>query len=158
MMTSQVYDGATSMSQSLIFMASQAKQWGRETIADLSAEVDVPFAEKYPFNQRLAEAERVMMKYPNRIPVIVEASNSISCDQRIVMAKKKYLVPNDINVGQFLFIIRKRIKMPPEKALFIFVGDSHLVATNCLMERAYQEHGAKDRFLYMTVASENTFG
>ena len=158
MMNSQVCDGASSMSQSLYAIASQAHQWGRETIADLAAEVDTPFMDKYPFDQRLAEAERVLYKYPNRIPVIVEPANNIGCDQRIVMAKKKYLVPSDITIGQFLYIIRRRIKMPPEKALFLFIGGDTLVATNCLMDRAHQEHGAKDRFLYMTVATENTFG
>lgn len=158
MMASEVYDGASSMSQSLVAMASQAQQWGRETISDLSAEVDIPFVKKYPFKHRLAEAERVIYKYPNRIPVIVEPSNKNNSDQRIVMSKKKYLVPDNISIGQFLFIIRKRIKMPPEKALFLFVDGHHLVAPNCLMERAHEEHKAKDKFLYMTVATENTFG
>ena len=157
-MESHVYDGASAMSSSLMAMASQAEQWGRQTIADLSAERDIPFVEKYPFDQRLAEAERVIAKYPQRIPVIVEADNNMNQEQCLIMSKKKYLVPNDINVGQFLFIIRKRIKLPPEKALFIFVGQNHLVATSCSMARAHCEHKNKDQFLYMTVATENTFG
>ncbi len=35
--------------------------------------------------------------------------------------KKKYLVPSDLTVGQFVYVIRKRIKLSPEKAIFIFV-------------------------------------
>jgi GABA(A) receptor-associated protein len=35
--------------------------------------------------------------------------------------KKKYLVPADLTVGQFVYVIRKRIKLSPEKAIFIFV-------------------------------------
>jgi hypothetical protein len=29
--------------------------------------------------------------------------------------KKKYLVPMDLTVGQFVYVIRKRIKLSPEK-------------------------------------------
>ena len=35
--------------------------------------------------------------------------------------KRKFLVPNDISVAQFMWIIRKRIQLPSEKALFLFV-------------------------------------
>jgi GABA(A) receptor-associated protein len=37
--------------------------------------------------------------------------------------KKKYLVPSDMTVGQFIYVIRKRIKLSPEKAIFIFVNN-----------------------------------
>ncbi|MCO5577661.1 hypothetical protein L7F22_031492 [Adiantum nelumboides] len=37
--------------------------------------------------------------------------------------KKKYLVPSDLTVGQFVYVIRKRIKLAPEKAIFIFVDE-----------------------------------
>lgn len=37
--------------------------------------------------------------------------------------KKKYLVPADLTVGQFVYVIRKRIKLSPEKAIFIFVNN-----------------------------------
>ena len=35
---------------------------------------------------------------------------------------RRYLVPADLTVGQFVFVIRKRIKVPPEKAIFVFIG------------------------------------
>lgn len=37
--------------------------------------------------------------------------------------KKKYLVPADLTVGQFVYVIRKRIKLSPEKAIFIFINN-----------------------------------
>ena len=33
----------------------------------------------------------------------------------------RYLVPADLTVGQFVYVIRKRIKVSPEKAIFMFV-------------------------------------
>lgn len=35
----------------------------------------------------------------------------------------RYLVPGDLTVGQFVYVIRKRIKLTPEKAIFIFVNN-----------------------------------
>ena len=71
--------------------------------------------------------------------------------------KKKYLVPADLTVGQFVYVIRKRIKLSPEKAIFIFV-DEVLPPTAALMSSIYEEHKVrksslsfKDSLLTMTV-------
>uniref|UniRef100_A0A9I9DKB0 Autophagy-related protein n=1 Tax=Cucumis melo TaxID=3656 RepID=A0A9I9DKB0_CUCME len=37
--------------------------------------------------------------------------------------KKKYLVPADLTVGQFVYVTRKRIKLSAEKEIFIFVDN-----------------------------------
>jgi len=65
--------------------------------------------------------------------------------------KKKYLVPADLTVGQFVYVIRKRIKLSPEKAIFIFV-DEVLPPTAALMSSIYEEHKDEDGFLYITYA------
>jgi len=63
--------------------------------------------------------------------------------------KKKYLVPSDLTVGQFCYVIRKRIKLAPEKAIFIFVNEV-LPPTAALMSSIYEEHKDEDGFLYIT--------
>ncbi|KLT45335.1 light chain 3 [Cutaneotrichosporon oleaginosum] len=113
------------------------------------------FKDEHPFDKRKAEAERIRQKYSDRIPVIcekVEKSDIPTID------KKKYLVPADLTVGQFVYVIRrKRIKLSPEKAIFIFVDDI-LPPTAALMSAIYEEHKDEDGFLYIMYASENTFG
>jgi hypothetical protein len=37
--------------------------------------------------------------------------------------RARYLVPSDLTVGQFVYVIRKRIKLSPEKAIFIFTSN-----------------------------------
>ena len=37
---------------------------------------------------------------------------------------RRYLVPADLTVGQFVYVIRKRIKVGPEKAIFMFVKNT----------------------------------
>jgi len=68
--------------------------------------------------------------------------------------KKKYLVPSDLTVGQFCYVIRKRIKLAPEKAIFIFVNEV-LPPTAALMSSIYEEHKDEDGFLYITHVSSN---
>eukprot|EP00494_Astrolonche_serrata_P022400 UN22657 len=34
----------------------------------------------------------------------------------------RFLVPADLTVGQFVYVIRKRIKLQPEQAIFLFVN------------------------------------
>ncbi|POR35009.1 Autophagy-related protein, partial [Tolypocladium paradoxum] len=112
------------------------------------------FKDEHPFEKRKAEAERIRQKYADRIPVIcekVEKSDIATID------KKKYLVPSDLTVGQFVYVIRKRIKLSPEKAIFIFV-DEVLPPTAALMSSIYEEHKDEDGFLYITYSGENTFG
>ncbi|ELU40742.1 Atg8 domain-containing protein [Rhizoctonia solani AG-1 IA] len=97
------------------------------------------FKDEHPFEKRKAEAERIRQKYPDRIPV-----SSVICEKADrtdipTIDKKKYLVPSDLTVGQFVYVIRKRIKLAPEKAIFIFV-DEVLPPTAALMSAIYEEH------------------
>lgn len=112
------------------------------------------FKEKVSFEKRLTESKRIREKYPERIPVIVEKKpdNDIPTIDKI-----KYLVPADLTVGQFVYVIRKRIKLKPEKALFIHVGN-RLIETSRLMSSVYEELKEDCGFLYTVYSGENTFG
>merc|ERR1712006_10760 len=78
------------------------------------------YKEEHPFEKRRAEGEKIRRKYPDRVPVIVEKSPKARIGD---LDKKKYLVPSDLTVGQFYFLIRKRISLRPEDALFFFVNN-----------------------------------
>ena len=60
-------------------------------------------------------------------------------------------------MGQFVYVIRKRIELPPEKAIFIFVNNQ-MPPTASLMSTIYEEQKDKDGFLYISYSGENTFG
>jgi GABA(A) receptor-associated protein len=112
------------------------------------------FKQEHPLEKRQAEAQRIREKYPDRIPVIVEKAEKSDISD---IDKKKYLVPVDLTVGQFVYVIRKRIKLSPEKAIFIFVNNV-LPPTAALMSAIYEEHKDNDGFLYISYSGENTFG
>merc|ERR1711991_1190437 len=102
------------------------------------------FQEEHTFEKRQSEATRIRSKYPNRIPVICERADQSDIAE---IDKKKYLVPSDLTVGQFVYVIRKRIKLSSEKALFVFVQNV-LPPTAALMSSVYEENQSDDGFLY----------
>ena len=87
--------------------------------------------------KRRAEAQKIREKYEDRIPIIVERAARANIAD---IDKKKYLVPGDLTgaprcslvsvesfltlgiaVAQFTYVIRKRIQLIPEQAMWIFV-------------------------------------
>lgn len=105
-------------------------------------------------NKRSEESKNILERYPDRIPVIVnKQANSLIAD----IDKTKYLVPNDLTVGQFMYVIRKRINLEPEQAMFLFI-DGILPTTSEQMSTIYDRNKNEDGFLYITYSGENTFG
>jgi len=97
-----------------------------------------------------------MAKYPGRVPIICER------DPRYVdvpdIDRKKYLVPSDISISNFMYIIRRRLKLSPEKSIYLFINNAVMPATSQLLITLYDEHVDNDGFLYIKYAGENTFG
>ena len=118
-------------------------------------DMTVSFRKQYSFEKRIEEANRIISKFRDRVPVIVERAERSDVPE---IDKKKYLVPYDLTFGQFLYVVRKRAKLSSEKALFCFIGESYLPPTASLMSTLYQTHRDKDGFLYMRYSGENTFG
>lgn len=115
------------------------------------------YKKDHPLGKRLEEAKRTLDKYPDRIPVIVERGQ----DEKSLPEpdKKKFLVPRSLTISEFLFVIRKRIKLKPDKALYMFVGKNVMPPVSADMSQIYKDyHDKDDLFLYFTIMSESTFG
>jgi GABA(A) receptor-associated protein len=115
---------------------------------------DCQFKQSHTLEHRKNEAKRILAKYPDRIPVIVSKHEKTEVSD---IDKKKFLVPLDLTVGQFKYVIRKRIHLTPEKAIFIFVNNN-LPPVSELMRNLYNQHKDEDGFLYVMYSGENTFG
>ena len=112
------------------------------------------FKNKNSYEKRFSESKSVMEKYKDRLPIIVLKSQNCSLPD---VDKCKYLVPKDMTMGQFLFVVRKRIKLGPEQALFITVNGT-LVSSVKTIGDIYCDLSDEDGFLYVIYTNENTFG
>jgi len=108
---------------------------------------------RFSLSQRQEEANRVLKKYPDRIPVIVESNT-----KELVIDKNKYLVPAEITIGEFIYVLRKRIKLGPEQGLYIFLNNNIIPNTSTFISRIYANHKEKCGFLFLVITKENTFG
>ena len=104
--------------------------------------------------QIIFDAERILTRYPDRIPIIVNKQDGCIVPD---IDKKKYLVPKDLTLGQFIYIIRKRIKLEPEQALFLFINGK-VYPNSDPISVIYNNNKNDDKFLYITYSGENTFG
>ena len=103
------------------------------------------------------EALRVLNKYPDRIPIVVNRSYNAP-ETTPYIDCHKFLVPGDLTIGQFMYVIRKRIKLAPHQAMFLFINDV-IPPTGSLISSVYEEMKDEETlFLYVTYSLENTFG
>jgi GABA(A) receptor-associated protein len=106
------------------------------------------------YDERLEESTKMRNKYPDRIPVICQKTPQSTLS---ALYKSKYLVPKHLTSSQFLFVIRKRLQLTSEKALFIFI-DGTLPSSALTFEELYETYKSNDGFLYVSYAEENVFG
>jgi GABA(A) receptor-associated protein len=105
------------------------------------------------FEERVNSATRLLKKFPDRVPVLVKPGNKHTPN----IDRYKYLVPSDLRVSEFITLIRKNIKLGPEKAMFIFVNNV-LPPSNSTIKELYEQYKNDDGFLYLVYSLENTFG
>ena len=114
------------------------------------------FKQEYTFEERKAEGERIREKYPDRIPVIVEKAPNAK-DTLPDIDKKKFLVPIDIQNSQLSYVIRKRIKLSSDQAMFLFINGK-IPPSSELIGTIYEKEKDLDSFLYYTYMGEDAYG
>ncbi|CAJ1348935.1 unnamed protein product [Effrenium voratum] len=120
--------------------------------------------ESVPFDRRKAEAERILSKYPDRVPVICEKAPRTNLPE---IEKKKFLVPGSMLCGEFKYIVQKHIQQAAngnglfaDQVIYLFStnGRNNAMKTGALMSEIYDSHKADDGFLYIAYSAENTLG
>jgi GABA(A) receptor-associated protein len=106
---------------------------------------------KQKLEERIKLSEKIMLNYPQRVPIIVDNNNEIDLD------KNKYIVPNNLTVGQFMYILRQRIKFNYDQSIFL-ICNNELIFNSELIISLYNKHKDYDGFLYLIISLENTFG
>ena len=104
-------------------------------------------------NSRKEQCCRLLSKYPSSIPIIVHTR-----DKSIILPQSKFIVPNHITFSQFMTILRKKINLSKEEALFAFVNHRVVSSAADPLSVVYDIHKDTDGFLTLTLCKENTFG
>ena len=109
----------------------------------------------------ISESNRILAKFPDRIPVIILTKNS---KLEKMLKKNKFLVPYNLTISCLMVNVRKQIKLDSSSALFMFC-DNILLSGTQMLDEIYRNYKNKhnlrpcdDNFLYITIEEENTFG
>ena len=104
--------------------------------------------------ERRKESENIIQKYRSHIPVIVDKEPKCSLPD---IERQKFLVPSELSIGQFVFVVRKRINLAPSDAIFLFVNKK-IPTPNQTMGSLYEENKDEDGFMYCTYSSDTAYG
>ena len=103
--------------------------------------------------QKKEESDKLVSKYPNRVPVIVHTEKGLP-----KLDKSKFLVPYDLLLSEFVYVVRRRMKLGSKKSLMLLSNET-LLRANDTMKTIFDAEGDKDtNFLYVNAVAENTFG
>ena len=112
------------------------------------------------FHKRCKDSERVIAKHKDKLPVIVGPGS----DSAPVISNHKFLVPVDMTVGHMMHMLRSRVHVKPDQALFLFVNSmtdtSHdsIPSNTQMIGQLYSMYRSEDGFLYIKYDVESTFG
>jgi GABA(A) receptor-associated protein len=100
--------------------------------------------------QKRDDVLRLLKRYPDKIPVYVEGEN---------ISQNKFLVPYDITVAQFLYMLREKVLLTPNESIFVFFGTrKQIMPSNMIIREIYDILKDDDDMLYAFYAKENVFG
>ena len=114
---------------------------------------DVPYKEKYTFDERCERAKTMLQKYSNKIPIILIPEKDVK------LRSTQFLVERDMTFAQFICLVRKNYaeELKSSEAIFCIVNKT-LPPNSCMLYEIYNEHREDDNTLYIHIKKESTFG
>lgn len=114
--------------------------------------------------ERKKQAQTIKTRYPTRIPVIVDRAKKSDP----LLDKFKFLVPADLSLSQFTYVVRKRLgkgALSQYEALFWYSfqdGDNNnkgqILCMSDLVANLYDQYKDDSGFLTLIYSKESTFG
>lgn len=108
------------------------------------------FKMEHAFDKRKADSSRILSKYPDVVPVIIEKSDRVDIPNT---TKSKFLTKHSITVGQLLVQIRKELKIDHKYEIYLFVNNTEIPSITTTMKEVYDKYKDKDGFLYITYST-----
>ncbi|KAK9963294.1 hypothetical protein ABG768_006492 [Culter alburnus] len=116
----------------------------------------MPFKQRKCLATRKDEVCNIRSKFPNKLPVIVE--RYLREKKLPLLDKTKFLVPNELTLGQFLSLLRSKIALEASQALYLLISGRNMSCLSTSMGEVYSQFRDPDGFLYITYASQDMFG
>ena len=93
-------------------------------------------------------------RFKGRVPVILNKGNGDITE----LAKGRFLINKDTTLGQFMCVMRRKNKILPTQALYVFCNNVLPASNATMLDLWIDHHSEEDNILYLTYSTENTFG
>lgn len=114
------------------------------------------FKERKNLMTRKLEYANLKAKFPNKVTVVIER---YAKERNLpFLDKTKFLVPEDLQVSKLLMIIRNRMDITENQAIYLMTANKTMLTMSRTMAEVYEEHRDEDGFVYLTYASQSVFG
>ena len=105
--------------------------------------------------ERKNEVKMIKEKYNDKVFIYLEKNKN--CKNIDEIDKHKYLCPKNMLFYQFIYIVRKRLKITDKQSIIFFINNS-IPNPNSSMQELYEKNKNIDDFLYIKYSGENCFG
>ena len=109
------------------------------------------FSLEHSLERRKQESIRLRNAFNSRIPIILEKDSRCPYSD---IRKHSFLPPDSTNLSTIISIIRKRLKLPLNKPLYIYANGTNLLDDCSNLSQIYEKHKQSDGFLYLTYHSQ----
>jgi hypothetical protein len=110
------------------------------------------FRKRVPLEERKNQSLKILNKFTNSIPVYVDTSY-----MKLQLDKPKFVTPIEFTIGHLLNLIRNKLALDKNQALFMFINNK-LMSVTTTLHSVYHSEKDEDGFLYVVCNVENTFG
>ena len=107
-----------------------------------------------PLEERKAKVNQMLEANPNRVPIILQSDGGLSSDR---LLKKRFLIPGNYKINNFLQTLKKEQNFKSDRALFFYIGKT-LIKQDKTFNGLYLSNKDEDGILYLRVTDVPTFG
>ena len=118
--------------------------------------MDFQYKRNNSLERRKSQCNKILQNHPDKIPVILEKDKNCTLNKPI---KTKYILSKEVTMAEFIKIIREKLELKPERALFFLVNGKNSVTMTEDLGNIYSKFkDQEDGFLYMTYSEEIVYG
>ena len=114
------------------------------------------FKERSSLAERKADSFAIRLKFPDKVPIIVERYK----DEKTlpIIDKVKFLVPSELTLSQFAAIVKSRLSLNSTETFYLFTNSSTVPSLSMTVLDMDEKFKDIDGFLYLTYTSQEVFG